>query len=210
MMRARLLKPGFFTNENLSRLPTRARLLFAGLWGLADREGRLEDRPERIRAAVFPYEPVRIKSLLTTLERAGFVRRYIAGGIKCLALPTFATHQRPHPREAASLLPPPPLKVRPRLALGSPKATPRCTGSSGSSVYGTDQDQDQPAASRPVRFRVFAAIAADVIQHEGTEDLGELADAFKVACAKQGLQPGAELTRKAIDAAREARAKRRA
>ena len=44
-MRTRLLKPGFFMNEELARLPVRARLLFAGLWCLADREGRLEDRP---------------------------------------------------------------------------------------------------------------------------------------------------------------------
>lgn len=208
-MRARLLKPGFFTNEALARLSLRARLLFAGLWGLADREGRLEDRPERIGAAVFPYERVRVKSLLTTLERAGFVRRYVAGRIKCLALPTFATHQKPHPRETASFLPAPPMRARLGHALGAPKEAPRRPGSS---VYGSgkDQDQDQPAASRPVRFRVYTAIAAEVLRHAATEDLGELAEAFKVACAGQGLQPGAALTQKAIDAARAGRARRRA
>ena len=186
--------------------------MFAGLWGLADREGRLEDRPERIRAAVFPYERVEISSLLLTLERACFVQRYTVAGLKCLALPSFSTHQRPHPREAASLLPPPPIKARLGRALGSSKDRPRSPGSSGSSVYGSgrDQDQDQPAASRPVRFRVFTAIAADVIRHAATEDLGELAEAFKLACAAQGLQPGAELTRKAIDAVRRAHEKRRA
>ena len=44
MARARLLKPGFFTNEDLCELPAFGRLLFAGLWTIADREGRLEDR----------------------------------------------------------------------------------------------------------------------------------------------------------------------
>src|SRR5262245_4448792 len=58
MARARLLKPGFFTNEDLVELPPAARLLFAGLWTLADREGRLEDRPKRIKLAVLPYDDV--------------------------------------------------------------------------------------------------------------------------------------------------------
>ena len=50
MARARNIKPGFFANENLAECDPLARLLFAGLWCLADREGRLEDRPKRIAA----------------------------------------------------------------------------------------------------------------------------------------------------------------
>ena len=56
MARARLLKPGFFRNEMLAELPHATRLLFAGLWLISDREGRLEDRPKRIGADIFPYE----------------------------------------------------------------------------------------------------------------------------------------------------------
>jgi len=33
-----------------------ARLLYPGLWMLADREGRLEDRPLRIKAEILPYD----------------------------------------------------------------------------------------------------------------------------------------------------------
>ena len=55
MARAKNIKPGFFTNEQLAECSFAARLLFVGLWTLADREGRLEDRPRRIRAQVFPY-----------------------------------------------------------------------------------------------------------------------------------------------------------
>jgi hypothetical protein len=207
MMRARLLKPGFFTNEELARLPVRARLLFAGLWCLADREGRLEDRPERIKAAIFPYERVRIRPLIAALTRAGIVKSYTVAYTRCLALPSFCKHQRPHPRETPSFLPPPP---PPRRAQGVPKVVP---GPSGSSVprSGRDQDQDlKPAALRPVPFRVYAAIASQVLRREHTDDLGALAESFKRACADQALQPGAELTRKAIDAAQTARARRRA
>ena len=44
MARARNIKPGFFKNELLVGLPYEYRLLFIGLWTIADRDGRFEDR----------------------------------------------------------------------------------------------------------------------------------------------------------------------
>ena len=105
-MRSRLLKPGFFTNEDLAELPPMARLLFAGLWCLADREGRLEDRPKRIKAELFAYDKVNVSTLLDQLVTKGFVLRYEVNGTQCLSIPTFPCHQKPHPREAPSTLPP--------------------------------------------------------------------------------------------------------
>lgn len=105
MARSRLLKPGFFTNETLAELPFEARLLFAGLWTLADRAGRLEDRPKRISAALFPYDLVNVNDLLEALAGKGFIRRYVAEGQVVIDLPTFLEHQSPHPREALSELP---------------------------------------------------------------------------------------------------------
>jgi len=54
-MRARNIKPGFFLNEEIGDLNTECRLLFIGLWCLADRDGYLKYRPKRIRVEVFPY-----------------------------------------------------------------------------------------------------------------------------------------------------------
>ena len=54
MARARNIKPAFFKNETLVELPVETRLLFIGLWTLADREGRLEDRPKRIKMEIYP------------------------------------------------------------------------------------------------------------------------------------------------------------
>ena len=51
-MRARNLKPGFFQNEYLADLPPLARILFCGLWCSADRNGRLEYRPKKIKAEI--------------------------------------------------------------------------------------------------------------------------------------------------------------
>ena len=47
MARSRNIKPSFFMNEDIIELPYEARLLFIGLWTLADREGRLENRPKK-------------------------------------------------------------------------------------------------------------------------------------------------------------------
>ena len=56
MARARNIKPGFFANDLLVDLPFEVRLLFIGLWTIADRAGRLCDRPKKI--SEWKYSPV--------------------------------------------------------------------------------------------------------------------------------------------------------
>lgn len=107
MPRARLLKPGFFTNELLAELPYEGRLLFAGLWLLADKAGRLEDRPRRIKASLFPWDEVDVQALLVALESKGFIDRYMSSGMPLIQVAKFAEHQTPHAREAESILPGP-------------------------------------------------------------------------------------------------------
>jgi len=107
MARARLLKPGFFSNERLADLPMSARLLFAGLWLLVDREGRINDRPRFIKGALFPYENVPVDSLLTKLADAEFIVRYESEGERYIQVVNFLKHQSPHQNETASLLPGP-------------------------------------------------------------------------------------------------------
>lgn len=104
-MRARNVKPGFFQNEQLAELPFEARLLFVGLWCLADREGRLEDRPKRIKMNVFPADSIDIEPLLDGLVRQGLIDRYEAHGVACIEIPKFLEHQRPHANEQESRLP---------------------------------------------------------------------------------------------------------
>lgn len=105
MARVRNLDPGFFTNEELVELPFEFRLLFAGLWTLADREGRLEDRPKRIRMELFPCDAVDCDAGLQALHDAGLVVRYSVDGAAYLWIPKFHDHQRPHPRETPSRIP---------------------------------------------------------------------------------------------------------
>ena len=105
MARARTLKPGFFSNEALADCQPLARLLFEGLWLHADREGRLEDRPKRLKAEILPYDNCDADALLDELERAHFIVRYEAAGTRCIQVLNFTKHQNPHPKEPASSLP---------------------------------------------------------------------------------------------------------
>jgi hypothetical protein len=107
MARARNIKPGFFTNEELVELPMATRLLFIGLWTVADREGRLEDRPKRIKMAVFPADEVDVDAALDALQAAGFLLRYEIAGQRYIEVLAFNKHQNPHRDEKASTLPAP-------------------------------------------------------------------------------------------------------
>jgi hypothetical protein len=49
-------------------------------------------------------------------------------------------------------------------------------------------------------FKAYCAIAKRVIAIAPNEDLGELAELFKMACADQKIPYNGELTRKVIDA----------
>lgn len=84
-----------------------ARLLFAGLWCWADREGRLEDRPLRIKAEILPYDDVDIENLLQQLHEAEFIQRYEVNGNRYIQIVNFRKHQHPHINEQPSEIPPP-------------------------------------------------------------------------------------------------------
>lgn len=103
-MRARNIKPDFFRDYDLCTLDIYARVLFAGLWCLADREGRMEDCPPRIRADVFPYDNTDVEKLLESLAERGFIVRYTVEGDPrhYIQIKNFLKHQNPHKNEKPS------------------------------------------------------------------------------------------------------------
>lgn len=106
MARARNIKPALFKNEILGVADPFLTLLFESLWCLADREGRLEDRPLRIKAETFPYrEGLDVNGYLTELQRMGFIARYSVDGLALIQIVNFKKHQTPHNTEKASELP---------------------------------------------------------------------------------------------------------
>jgi len=117
--RIRYIKPGFFTNEELGHLKPLARLLFIGLWCLADCEGRVEDRPERIKVELLPFERGNpVNGLLAALADASLIHRYEVEGRPYIQVINFKKHQHPHPKEAPSQIPAPtfsgPVNEKPR------------------------------------------------------------------------------------------------
>jgi hypothetical protein len=105
--RIRTIKPQFFLNEDVAALPYEWRLLFIGLWTQADRSGRLEDRPQRLKAALFPYDDLDVNDGLGCLTNAGLITRYDGNGQRLIAIPKWAKHQQPNTKEALSEFPPP-------------------------------------------------------------------------------------------------------
>jgi len=106
MARARNIKPGFFLNDLLAEIEPLGRLLFAGLWTIADREGRLEDRPKKIKAAVLPYDDCDVDHLLNELSKRDFIIRYEVNGEKYIQIVKWEKHQNPHYKEVKSEIPP--------------------------------------------------------------------------------------------------------
>ncbi len=105
MARSRNIKPGFFTNDELAECSPYARLLFAGLWTIADKEGRLDDRTKKIKALVLPFDTVDCDELLTQLHAKNFITRYLVEGSGYIQINNWKKHQNPHCKESASDIP---------------------------------------------------------------------------------------------------------
>ncbi len=68
-MRRRIIDPEFWLDEKVAHLSSHARLLFIGLWGLCDDNyATFPNRPDWIKAQVFPYEKVDTRRLLDELS----------------------------------------------------------------------------------------------------------------------------------------------
>jgi len=108
-MRARNLKPALFKNEYLAECDPLARLLFVGLWCMADRNGRLEYRPKRIKIELLPYDDCDIEKLLQELNgsKDGFITIYQCEDCQYIQVNNFKKHQNPHVKEKRGTIPAP-------------------------------------------------------------------------------------------------------
>lgn len=115
MARIRTVKPEFFTHEGLFDLEQKikmpARLAFEGLWCHADRDGRFEWRPRRLKQQILPYDEIDFSAILDALADAGFVQKYQVAGNTYGSIPTWLRHQKPHHKEEPSRLPAPPEQI---------------------------------------------------------------------------------------------------
>lgn len=106
-MKARIIKPGFFVNDTLAGCDPLARILFAGLWCVADREGKVEWSPKRLQTQILPYDNVNIYELAKQLEESGFICTFLHNRTPYIKILRFEAHQKIHLRERASEIPEP-------------------------------------------------------------------------------------------------------
>ena len=97
MARIRTIKPEFWHNEILARLPAETRLLAIALLNHADDHGYFWASAQLVRAACFPFDEdsTNVRRALDELSTAGWIERRIAPdgrhvGVVC----KFAVHQR--------------------------------------------------------------------------------------------------------------------
>lgn len=107
MARARNIKFGFYENDDLAECSVWARYIYPGLWMLADRQGRLQYRPKKIKGELLRFDSQDSEPLLRELEQHGFIDIYEVDGQTFIQIKTFLKHQKPHPREKASVIPAP-------------------------------------------------------------------------------------------------------
>jgi len=101
MARARNIKPALFSNDELADNDPLGRLLFIGLWTIADCEGNLEWREKRIKAQLLPYDECDIRELMINLDKSGFIRFYSVHDCLYVNILNFTKHQNPHKNERA-------------------------------------------------------------------------------------------------------------
>lgn len=155
----------------MGQLDPLARLLFIGLWTLADCEGRLEERPKRIQAQVLPYDTCDVDRFLEELEELGFIQRYEARGRKVIQIVNFTKHQHPHFKESKYDLPAPPEPG----ALDKPGASPR-------------QAQGKPEASRVVNGELYMG-NGEWREEARAREKPPAKDATRASSCNSSLQP---------------------
>jgi len=183
--RARNVKPAFFLHEILAGLAAWVRLLFIGLWTIADRAGRLPDRPKRIHAALFPYEPdLDIDGGLDQLAEAGFIDRYQSGGERFIQVANWAKHQRPHHQEPESEIPAP-SEIRSPSEAGQNEL--RASSEIGRTASGHNPNCLQSTKAGGVT-------GTSEILRTNTEVLRPISDAIRLQPSTCNLQPAISLS----------------
>ena len=135
MARIRTIKPEAFLDEELWDLTEESGLpifqSFVGLWTQADREGRFEWSPRRLKAAVLPYWEGDFSRVLDALATRGFLVKYASGTRVYGLVRTFTEHQVVNNREQQSKIPAPTAEdlenaAKPRGVTRQPRVDDAC------------------------------------------------------------------------------------
>lgn len=111
MARIRTIKPDFFRHEGLFEAERETgfpmRVAYAGLWTVADREGRFRWRPRQIKLDVLPFDDIDFSRVLDAFVTRGFIVKYEVAGEVYGCIPSWNEHQAINNREVTSEIPSP-------------------------------------------------------------------------------------------------------
>ncbi len=125
MARIRTIKPEFWVSESVGQLSRNARLLFIGLWSLADDSGRLRGALAMVSGALFPYDldaREAIGEWMGELIDRGMVRAYTGpDDLSYLDIPNWSKHQKIDKPSASKFPPFDESSTKPRESSTSPR-----------------------------------------------------------------------------------------
>lgn len=98
MARIRTIKPEFWTDEKIGSIKRDIRLLFIGLWNLADDDGVLKANPAYIKGQLFAFDDElrtgTVKEWLDALENARMVIPFSHNRESYYVIRSFKSHQK--------------------------------------------------------------------------------------------------------------------
>lgn len=106
MPRQRFIWPSIWTSENFMELSHRQRLLFIGIFSLADDEGRIKISSKFIKASIFPCDKIStmvIEKDLVALFQKKFIVVYKTNEGDVAYIPTWKKYQKPKYPQASKL-----------------------------------------------------------------------------------------------------------
>lgn len=98
MARQRFIHPCIWTSDNFLELSSRQRLLFIGMFSLADDDGRIKANPRTLKAAIFPADEITLDEIETDLFmllKTKSIILYEVDGLRYAYFPNWGKFQKP-------------------------------------------------------------------------------------------------------------------
>ena len=93
MARCRMIKPEFWSSEDILELDIADRLFYIGFWNFCDDNGILPDKPKSIKCNIFPADMIDCKPIIENLVSCGLLVRYNVGTESYLRVAKWDRHQ---------------------------------------------------------------------------------------------------------------------
>ena len=94
MARNRMIKPDFWTSEDIIELEPIERLFFIGFWNFCDDSGVLPDKPKKLKCMIFPADNIDCLTITNNLVTCGLLVRYMYSNDSYLRVKNWNKHQK--------------------------------------------------------------------------------------------------------------------